>query len=59
LANAIAKAYQSYRWDVRKNLSLGGIKALEERLAEHDAKVHAAEPMSTASANNTISLMPW
>jgi polysaccharide biosynthesis transport protein len=42
LANAIAKAYQSYRWEVRKNLSLGGIKALEERLAEHDAKVHAA-----------------
>jgi capsular exopolysaccharide synthesis family protein len=43
LANAIAKAYRGYRLEVRKNLSLGGIKALEERLAEHEAKVHAAQ----------------
>jgi polysaccharide biosynthesis transport protein len=43
LANAIAKAYRNYRLEVRKNLSLGGIKALEERLAEHEAKVHAAQ----------------
>jgi succinoglycan biosynthesis transport protein ExoP len=43
LANAVAKSYQSYRWDVRKSLSLGGIKALQEQLNEHDAKVHAAQ----------------
>jgi capsular exopolysaccharide family len=43
LANAVAKAYQDYRWDVRKKLSLGGIKALEERLAEQEAKVRAAQ----------------
>jgi capsular exopolysaccharide synthesis family protein len=42
LANEIARAYQGYRWDVRKKLSLGGIKALEERLAEQEAKVYAA-----------------
>src|SRR5262245_17824091 len=43
LANAVAKAYKDYRAEVRKNLSMGGIKALEERLAEHEAKVHAAQ----------------
>src|SRR5712672_880973 len=31
LANAVATAYQLYRLEVRKQLSLGGIKALEER----------------------------
>jgi succinoglycan biosynthesis transport protein ExoP len=43
LANAVATAYRSYRVEVRKQLSLGGIKALEERLAEQEAKVHAAQ----------------
>src|SRR6266436_473951 len=38
LANAVAKAYKDYRWEVRKTLSLGGIQALKEQLAEHDAK---------------------
>jgi len=42
LANAVAKAYQDYRWQVRKNLSMGGIKALEERLAEQEGKVRSA-----------------
>src|SRR5262249_36587897 len=41
--NEIAKAYQEYRWEVRKKLSLGGIQALREQLAEHEAKVHAAQ----------------
>jgi len=43
LANAVAKAYQNYRWEMRKLLSMGGIDALEERLKEHENKVHGAE----------------
>jgi Mg-chelatase subunit ChlD/uncharacterized protein involved in exopolysaccharide biosynthesis len=43
LANAVARSYQDYRLEVRRQLSLGGIKALEERLSEQEAKVHAAQ----------------
>jgi uncharacterized protein involved in exopolysaccharide biosynthesis/Mg-chelatase subunit ChlD len=43
LANAVAKSYQNYRQEIRKELSLGGIKALEERLKEQEAKVREAE----------------
>ena len=42
LANAVASAYQRYRLEQRKQLSLGGIKALEERWKEQEDKVHAA-----------------
>lgn len=43
LANEIAKAYQAYRWETRKSLSMGGIDALEARLKDQEAKVHDAE----------------
>jgi succinoglycan biosynthesis transport protein ExoP len=43
LANAVARAYQGYRLELRKQLSLGGIKALEERWKEQEDKVHAAQ----------------
>jgi polysaccharide biosynthesis transport protein len=43
LANAVARAYQGYRLEVRKQLSLGGIRALEERWKEQEDKVHAAQ----------------
>ncbi len=43
LANSIAQAYQTYRQEMRKNLSKGGIKALEERWNEQEAKVHVAQ----------------
>lgn len=43
LANEVARAYQGYRLEVRKQLSLGGIKALEERWKEQEDKVHAAQ----------------
>jgi capsular exopolysaccharide synthesis family protein len=42
LANAVARAYQGYRLEVRKQLSLGGIRALEERWKEQEDKVHTA-----------------
>jgi len=41
LANAIAKAYQSYRWDVRKS-ELVASRPLKSAWLKHDAKVHAA-----------------
>ena len=43
LANAVATAYRAYRLEQRKQLSLGGIKALEERWKEQEDKVHAAQ----------------
>jgi len=43
LANAVARDYQSYRLEVRKQLSLGGVKALEERWKEQEDKIHAAQ----------------
>jgi len=43
LANAVARAYQSYRLDMRRSLSMGGIRALEERWKEQEDKVHAAQ----------------
>jgi uncharacterized protein involved in exopolysaccharide biosynthesis len=43
LANAVAKAYQSYRLEMRKSLSLGGIKALEDRWNEQEVKIHSAQ----------------
>jgi Mg-chelatase subunit ChlD len=43
LANAVAKSYQGYRMEIRKQLSLGGIQALKEQLAEHDEKVREAQ----------------
>ena len=38
IANAIAEAYREHRQEVRTQLSKGGIKALEERFAEQEAK---------------------
>jgi capsular exopolysaccharide synthesis family protein len=43
LANAVASAYQIYRLEMRKQLSLGGVKALEERWKEQEDKIHAAQ----------------
>jgi succinoglycan biosynthesis transport protein ExoP len=43
LANAVATAYRAYRLEMRKQLSLGGIKALEERWKEQEDKIHAAQ----------------
>jgi polysaccharide biosynthesis transport protein len=43
LANAVARAYQGYRQEVRKQLSMGGIKALEERWKEQEEKIHTAQ----------------
>ena len=42
-ANAIADAYKTHRQEQRAQLSRGGIKALEERFAEQEAKVKAAQ----------------
>ena len=36
IANAIAEAYKAHRLEQRKQLSKGGIKALEERFAEQE-----------------------
>lgn len=43
LANAIATAYQTYRLETRKTLSMGGIEALKERLNEQEEKVRVAQ----------------
>ena len=43
LANAIAKAYQAYRKDVRKGLTSGGIEALKEQMAEQEKKIGVAQ----------------
>jgi capsular exopolysaccharide synthesis family protein len=43
IANAIAEAYKAHRHEQRTQLSKGGIKALEERFAEQEAKVAKAQ----------------
>ena len=43
LANAIAQAYQNYRREQRKELSMNGILALEARVKEHQVKIHDAQ----------------
>ena len=43
IANAIAEAYKAHREEQRKYLSNNGIKALEERFAEQEAKVNKAQ----------------
>jgi uncharacterized protein involved in exopolysaccharide biosynthesis/beta-lactamase regulating signal transducer with metallopeptidase domain len=43
IANAIAEAYRAHRNEQRIALSKGGIKALEERFAEQEAKVNKAQ----------------
>lgn len=43
LANAVAKSYQVFRSEQRQQLSLGGIKALEERWKEQEVKVTDAQ----------------
>ena len=42
MANAIAQAYQNYRREQRRELSMNGILALEERVKEHNAKINDA-----------------
>ena len=42
IANAVAEAYQQHRLAEIKGASEGGIRALEERLKEHQAKVKKA-----------------
>jgi beta-lactamase regulating signal transducer with metallopeptidase domain len=43
IANAIAEAYRAHRNEQRMQLSKGGIKLLEERFAEQEAKVKQAQ----------------
>ena len=43
IANAIAEAYKAHRAEQRKQLSMGGIKALKERFAEQEDKVKKAQ----------------
>ena len=43
IANAIAEAYRAHRYEQRTELSKGGIRALEERFAEQEAKVKKAQ----------------
>jgi uncharacterized protein involved in exopolysaccharide biosynthesis/beta-lactamase regulating signal transducer with metallopeptidase domain len=43
IANAIAEAYKAHREEQRKYLSRAGIKALEERFTEQEAKVKKAQ----------------
>jgi uncharacterized protein involved in exopolysaccharide biosynthesis len=43
LANAIARAYQGYRLELRRELSLGGIKDLEQRWNEQQVKIQEAQ----------------
>src|ERR1039458_2644757 len=43
IANAIAEAYKAHREEQRRHLSNNGIKALEERFAEQEAKVKKAQ----------------
>lgn len=43
IANALAEAYREHRQEQRSQLSRGGIKALEERFAEQEAKVKKAQ----------------
>jgi len=43
IANAIAEAYREHRQEQRTELSLGGIRALEERFKDQETKVKAAQ----------------
>ena len=43
LANAIAEAYRDHRHAQRQQLSSGGIKAIEDRLADQETKVREAQ----------------
>jgi capsular exopolysaccharide synthesis family protein len=43
IANAVAEAYREHRQEQRARLSKGGIKALEDRFAEQEAKVKKAQ----------------
>lgn len=43
IANSVAQTYRQYRLDQRKNLTQEGINALQERLAEQEAKIHEAQ----------------
>ncbi|HOX56978.1 MAG TPA: polysaccharide biosynthesis tyrosine autokinase [Candidatus Paceibacterota bacterium] len=43
IANAVAEAYKEHRQEQRTRLSKGGIKALEDRFAEQEAKVKKAQ----------------
>jgi capsular exopolysaccharide synthesis family protein len=43
IANAVAEAYREHRQEQRTRLSMGGIKALEDRFAEQEAKVKKAQ----------------
>jgi len=43
LANAIAQAYQAYRLDQRKHLTLNGIKVLEEQFKSEDEQIQVIQ----------------
>jgi capsular exopolysaccharide synthesis family protein len=43
LANAIAEAYQEYRLDLRRQLTTGGLKALEQQYADSEQKIQATQ----------------
>ena len=43
LANAIAEAYRSYRLDLRKQLTLNGIKVLEDQFKSDEEQIQAVQ----------------
>jgi capsular exopolysaccharide synthesis family protein len=43
IANAIASSYEQHRLNERKRMSVGGIKALEERWQQHEEKIQKAQ----------------
>ena len=43
LANTIAEAYEQYRVDHRRKLTMGGVEALQKRWEEQEAKVREAQ----------------
>jgi len=45
LANAVAKAYKDHRLNQRRQLSRGGIEALEERFKKHEKEIEEAQKL--------------
>lgn len=43
IANAVAEAYRNYRLDQRRQLTMGGIRALEERFEAQEKKAQQAQ----------------
>ena len=43
IANSVANTYRAYRLDQRRKLTQEGINALQDRLTEHEGKIHQAQ----------------